>query len=427
MKLQLAKGVNDSLPEEMIVRQKLIDELKTVFELYGYSPLDTPAIERFDVLSSKYAGGAEILKETFKFNDQGKRELALRYDLTVPFARVVGMNPNLKMPFKRYQIGKVWRDGPIGMGRYREFWQCDVDMVGISKMSAEGELLSMAKTVFEKFGLKYNIKLNNRKILNGMLESIGRTEDKMDIILIIDKMEKISKDDLVKELKDAGLNKKQIDSIYDVFAIQGTNKQKLAKVKEYVKDEEGLQGIKEIEDLFAFLKAYEVKNFTFELTLTRGLAFYTGTVFETVLTDSKIKSSVAGGGRYDEIIPKFLNTKIPFPCVGISFGLSRIADAITELGNTKKTVTEVFVVPIGLDKEAIPIVNELRGMGIKAEIELGGRKVPKSLKYASALEIPYVIMVGENELKAGKFKFRNVKTGEDQNLTLKAIAKKVLN
>ncbi len=427
MKLQLAKGMKDSLPEEKIGQQRLMDELRKTFELCGFSPLETPAVERFDVLASKYTGGAEILKETFKVNDQGNRELALRYDLTVPFARVVGMNPQLKMPFKRYQMDKVWRDGPIGLGRYREFWQCDVDVVGAKSMIVDAEILSIVKVMFDKFELDYNIELNNRKLLNGILGSVGISDDKkIDMILIIDKIKKISAQELKDELIEAGMNEEQVDTINTIFNFKGNNLEKLEEAKKIITTEEGLEGVKELEDLFRYLDAYDVKKYTLELSLSRGLAYYTGTVFETSLVNNKITSSVASGGRYDKMIGNFLETKNPFPCVGISFGLSRIYDAIKEREEVKqKTVTKLFLVPIKTEVESIRLTQKLRYEGINTEMGLPKRNITKNLNYANALNIPFAMFVGENELAENKFKLKNMISGEEELLSFEEIVAKM--
>lgn len=425
MELRLPKGMKDSLPEEKIGQQKLMDELKAVFELYGYSPLETPAIERFDVLSSKYAGGAEILKETFKLSDQGKRELALRYDLTVPFARVVGMHPELKMPFKRYQMDKVWRDGPVGLGRYREFWQCDVDLVGTRSMMADSEILAIVKKVMERFGLDHDIHVNNRRLLNGILGSLGIEDEdkKIDIILTIDKIKKISDKEFTSELKDKGMDDDQISKVKEIFSIKGNNKEKLESVKGYVTTDEGKEGIKELEELFGYLEAYGIGNYTFELSLSRGLVFYTGTVFETFLVDNEIKSAVASGGRYDKIVGKFIESKQEYPCVGISFGLSRIYDAVKDKENTKKTVTDVLIIPINTQKESIAFCEELRKNDINCEVDLTGRGISKNLGYANSLEIPYVIIVGENEVKSSDYSIKDLKSGKQESMKKDEIVK----
>ncbi|HDP73709.1 MAG TPA: histidine--tRNA ligase [Candidatus Woesearchaeota archaeon] len=415
MKLSLPKGMKDSLPQDMIRKQRMIDRLKGIFELYGFSPLDTPAIERLDVLSAKYAGGAEILKETFKLSDQGGRDLGLRYDLTVPFARVVGMNPSLKMPFKRYQIDKVWRDGPVGAGRYREFLQCDVDVVGVKQMPADAEILAIAKRAFDAFGLECKICVNSRKILNGILESIGIERNKDEIILAIDKLEKESRSEIEKELSGLGMNESQVFKLFDLFSLKGTNKEKIGMLKEEITSESGKEGIRELEELFGLLDAYGIKNYVFEPSLSRGLSFYTGTVFEVFLPESKIRSSVAAGGRYDRIISQFLESKKEFPCVGISFGLSRIYDAIEDRQEEARgTVTDIFIIPIGIGNEALAIAEKLRDAGVKTEVDLSGRGVSKNLDYANTQGIPFVAFIGEEEIKSKKLKLKDMKTGKEQ-------------
>ena len=224
MKLERSKGTRDFLPEEQIVRNEIVDALKNVFEAYGFSPLETPSIERFDVLSSKYTGGAEILKETFNFKDQGNREIGLRYDLTVSFARVIGMNPSLKMPFKRYETGNVWRDGPVGAARYRQFLQCDVDIVGCSSMLADAEIIALTDKAFKKLGFDIVIRVNNRKALNDILAYLKIKKEKCeDIILSIDKLEKFGADAVKKELKEKKINKKTIDELLKIITVKGDN------------------------------------------------------------------------------------------------------------------------------------------------------------------------------------------------------------
>ena len=230
MTLKLPKGTRDLKPEEAIVRNEIISALKSVFELYGYNPLETPAFERYDILSSKYAGGAEILKETFKFKDQGKRELGLRYDLTVPLARYVGMNPNIKMPFKRYQIGEVFRDGPVEKARYRQFTQCDIDVIGIKSMTADAEIIALTSRAFKKLGFDSIIKINNRKLLNELLENVGVQEDKLEtVILTIDKLDKFGLDVVKKELTITKVNDKTISSIVKIINIECSNKKQIKK------------------------------------------------------------------------------------------------------------------------------------------------------------------------------------------------------
>lgn len=416
MKLQLPKGTKDVSPEQLITKNKIVSTLKSIFERYGFSPLDTPVIERFDVLSSKYAGGEEILKETFQLKDQGKRDLALRYDLTVPMCRFVGMNPNLKLPFKRYQIGEVFRDGPVESARYRQFTQCDVDIVGLKDVTAEAELIVMADRFFKEIKLTPVIKVNNRKLLNDILKYCEVKKERCDdVILSIDKLEKIGFDGVSKELKEKGVTDKVIENIKKVITIKGSNDEKLSKLKELLKDSEG---IKEVEKLFSDLKILDI-NINFDISLARGLSYYTGTVTEIFLKDSKVSSAVCAGGRYDDMIGNFLG-KGSYPAVGVSFGLDRIYDAYKEKNKLdSKTVTKVFIIPINTFSESLKIAEELRSEGINVEIDLSNKGPSKNLKYANSLKIPYVLFIGEDELKNNKVKLKDMNSGEEKVLDVK--------
>jgi len=417
MKLQLPKGTRDFKPEEMIVMNKIVSTLKEIFEVYGYSPLETPSFERFDILSSKYAGGSEILKETFKFKDQGKRDLALRYDLTVPMCRFVGMNPNLKMPFKRYQTGEVFRDGPVESARYRQFTQCDVDIVGCKDMNADAEIISLTSRAFKKLGFDFIIKVNNRKLLNDILKYCKVNENKIeDVILSIDKLEKFGLDAAKKELKEKNINQKTINEILKIINIKGGNKEKLNKLKKILKTD----GLNEISDLLGYLKILNI-DVKFDPSLARGLSYYTGTVIEVTLKNSKVKSSVCGGGRYDKMIGDFLG-KGDYPAVGISFGLDRIYDAYIEKNKEEqKTVTQVYIIPINTFNESLKIAEELRNEGVKVDIDLAGKGPSKNLKYANSLNIPYVLFIGEEELKQNKVKLKDMGTGKERLVTAKEL------
>ncbi|MBC8500922.1 MAG: histidine--tRNA ligase [Nanoarchaeota archaeon] len=422
MKLMNAKGVRDFPPEEKIIRQKVVDTLRETFEEFGFNPLETPEIERFETLSSKYAGGDEILKEIFKLKDQGGRKLGLRYDLTIPLARFIGMNPNLKMPFKRYEIGRVYRDGPIKLGRYREFWQCDVDTVGSKSMLADAEILAIADRGFKKLGLKTVIKINNRKILDGILLSTGVKENKwIDAILSIDKLEKQGKNEVKKELE-----QKKIASTSKIFKLiqkKENNKKTLDNLKSFISNDIGKEGIAEMEELLKLLKSFKV-SVDFDPSLARGLAYYTGPVYEVFLEKSEIKSSIAAGGRYDEMVGKFVGKEDAYPATGISFGLEVITDALSSK-EKKKSVVDVYVIPIKTTSESIKIAQKLRNSGIKIDMDISGRGISKNLNYANALDIPYVIFVGEKELKQKKVKLRDMKTGKEQLLSINNLVKKL--
>ena len=420
MELQLPKGTRDFSPEEKILRDKIVNTLKEVFELYGFAPLDTPILEKFDVLASKYAGGAEILKETFKLKDQGGRDLGLRYDLTVPLARYVGMNPNMKMPFKRYQIGEVFRDGPVGSARYRQFLQCDVDVIGSSSMAADAEIVTLIYMAFSKLNFEVIVKVNNRRLLNDILDYCGVEKDKQEaVILSIDKLEKFGMNVVKNELKEQKIDDKKINKIMDIINIKGSDEQKISQLKNLLKDSKGLI---EIEQLISCLKNLNF-NAEFDLSLARGLAYYTGTVIETFLKNSNVKSSVCAGGRYDGIIGAFLG-KGNYPAVGVSFGVDRIYDALLEkLETKKKTNTQVYVVPIKTLNESSKIAQQLREAGIKTDIDANDKSPSKNLEYANSLGIPYVVFAGKKELEQNKVKLKDMETGKEEIIKAEEVIK----
>ena len=430
MRLETAKGVRDFSPEESILRNQLIGLFKEIFENYGFSPLETPLIERFDVLSAKYAGGVEILKETFKLKDQGGRKLGLRYDLTVPLARYVGMNPQLKMPFKRYQIGTVYRDGPIKPGRYREFVQCDIDIIGSSSSLADAELLILASKIFEKLDLKIEIQINSRKILNSILEMLDISEkDKLNFILSLDKLDKIGSKGVREDLKKKGIKEyKEMTLLLSTSRIKSLNKLKayvktvFEKKKKKFDDTEYEQGFNEIKDILNYLDILKIKNVGFNGALARGLAYYTGPVFEIFLKNREIKSSLAGGGRYDEMIGKFLEGRRYYPTTGISFGLEPIIEVLKlNLEEIKKSVTQVYIVPINTLKKSLQITERLRRENINVDIALDKKGVSKGLNYANSLGIPYVIIIGDDELNKDKLTLKNMLSGREKLLTLSEV------
>ncbi len=413
MELQLPKGTRDFPPEEKIIVDKIVDALKEIFELYGYAPLDTPILEKFDVLSSKYAGGAEILKETFRLKDQGNRELGLRYDLTVPLARYIGMNPTIKMPFKRYQIGEVFRDGPVASARYRQFLQCDVDITGLSSMAADAEIIALAYAAFSKLNLEIVIKVSNRKLLNDILDYCGIEKAKQeDVILSIDKLGKFGVNVVKNELKQQKIDDKKINTILGMISIKGDNDEKISQLRKILRDSEGL---KELEQLLAYIKNMGLEV-NLDVSLARGLAYYTGTVIEVFLENSNVRSSVCAGGRYNSMIGAFLG-KGNYPAVGISFGVDRLYDALVEKQKiVKKTNTKVLVIPIKTLNESIKIAQQLRDAGINTDIDLADKSPSKNLEYANSLGIPYVVFIGKRELEENKVKLRDMKTGKEEML-----------
>jgi len=433
MDLTPPRGSRDFLPQEKMLRDWIVDSLKKVFETYGFNPLETPALENFEVLSSKFAGGEEILKETYALEDQGKRKLALRYDLTVPLARVFAREKPA-LPFKRYQIASVWRDGPIKAGRYREFLQCDVDVVGVASPKQEAEIIALTEDVFKKLGLKVFVKVNSRKLLNALLDFAGVPDSKkIPAILELDKLEKIGSQGVLKQL-DGLLETSRAKGDLELFA--EVEREKSLRVLEGMNlNQEGREGLRELNEFFYSLKDFGVPvDFVlFSPSLARGLNYYTGMVFEVFLCDEEkggikpscgIKSSLAAGGRYDDMIGKFAGSKEKIPAVGISFGLDVIAEVLKEKTVSAKNVAKVLIVPFQSFPYAIRIAQELRSRGVKCLVDLEGRSVSKNLDFADRQGIPFVVFCGVQEEKAGKVKLRDMLSGKEELVSLpSALAK----
>ncbi len=420
------RGCRDFMPKQAIARSRVTRTLRQAFEKYGYSPVETPALENFETLSNKFAGGEEILKETYRLKDQGNRDLGLRYDLTVPFCRLIASNPHLSLPFKRYQIQQVWRDGPIKAGRYREFTQCDVDVVGVQSTKAEAELIRLAQDAFESLDFPAKMKANNRKALNALLEKAGVPKEKeVAAILSIDKLEKIGFNGVLEELvKERGLEEGVARAALESLQEFGgkTNEEKLALLKEKLGD---CEGVTELEELFADCEAFGVEDFV-ELSpeLARGLNYYTSTVFEAFAVGSKITSSLAAGGRYDSLVGAFAGRE-KIPAAGISFGLDVITAAKDFEGSS--STAKCFVVPVkGFFAEAAGIADALRGEGVPTAIDLAGRGVGKNLEYASKQGIRFAAIIGEKELAQGKINLRDLESGEEKLLEVGDAAKIIL-
>ncbi|MHA2225207.1 MAG: histidine--tRNA ligase [Candidatus Hodarchaeales archaeon] len=424
VELSLLKGTKDRLPEEQILREQILDIIKQVFQLFGFQPATTPILEIWEVLASKYAGGAEILKETYHLTDQGQRELGLRYDLSVPLARLIGMNPNLGKPFRRYEIGPCFRDGPIKKGRYREFIQCDVDIVGVSSMLADAECLALAHYLFSKLGLEVTIEVNNRKLLSGILIASGVPRNLLNTtILSIDKMKKIGVEGVRNELKEKGIDQNLSDEIFSFFSYQGKYLDILNQLEPRINNEIGKEGITELRQLFHFLEHFGItKDIKLLYSLARGLEIYTGTVFEAFMTKTDIfSSSLCGGGRYDEIIGKFLGSEDNYPAVGISFGLDTIYDVLAALWPQKPSTTDVYLISINTLDNIVELATKLRGVNIHVEFDLLNRKLSKNLKYADRHRIPYVIILGKRDLESNKVTLRSMKDGIEEKISLEEI------
>ena len=440
-KPSIPKGTRDFGPVEMAKRNYIFNTIRSVYELYGFQQIETPAQETLQTLMGKY--GEEGDKLLFKILNSGDYlskvsdeelterntlrlaskicEKGLRYDLTVPFARYVVMHrEELQLPFKRYQVQPVWRADRPQKGRYREFYQFDGDVVGSDSLLNEVELMQIVDTVFSRFGVRVQIKINNRKILTGIAEVIGAADKIVDITVAIDKLDKIGIDNVNAELREDGLTDEQIEKLQPIIMLEGTNEQKLNTIAEVLKDSEtGLKGVEEIKTILSLLTSHlsPLNNeIQLDLTLARGLSYYTGAIFEVKALDTPM-GSISGGGRYDNLTGIFGMPGLSG--VGISFGVDRIYDVLNALDLYPKDslqTTQVLFINFGEKETAycLPILSQVRQAGIRAEIYPDSTKMKKQMSYANAKQIPFVVLAGDNEMAAGKVTLKNMETGEQQ-------------
>jgi histidyl-tRNA synthetase len=445
-KASIPKGTRDFSPQEMTRRNYIFNTIKKVFEKYGYSPIETPAIETLSTLMGKYgeegdkllfkilnSGNflSDINVEDLKFRDPAKLsfdicEKGLRYDLTVPFARYVVQNRNdITFPFKRYQIQPVWRADRPQKGRYREFYQCDADVIGSSSLLNELELIQIMDEVFADLGIGAVIRINNRKILNGLAEVTGESERIKEIIVVIDKIEKAGIDDAIKELEEKGIKESAIDIIRDLMIFEGNNLKKLCELRRIIsQSDSGSSGTKELEILIDYLKSVELNsNVEIDLTLARGLDYYTGIIFEVKAADIDI-GSICGGGRYDDLTGIFGLPDVSG--VGISFGAERIFDVMFKLDLFPKDnagTVKIMFVNFGAKEEkyCIDLISKIRAKGISAELYPDQAKLKKQMAYANINSVPFVALVGESEIKEGKITVKNMETGTQEKLNLEKL------
>lgn len=441
-KPSIPKGTRDFGPEEMAKRNYIFDTIRQVYALYGFQQIETPAMETLHTLMGKY--GEEGDKLLFKILNSGDYlksvsddelterntlkmqtklcEKGLRYDLTVPFARYVVMHrEELQLPFKRYQIQPVWRADRPQKGRYREFYQCDADVVGSDSLLNEVELMHIVDTVFSKFGVRVQIKINNRKILTGIAEVIGEKDKIVDITVAIDKLDKIGLDNVNAELRENNISEEAIEKLQPVIKLEGTNEEKLAVIAELLKDSEtGLKGVEETRFILDMLKTSGLKNeIQLDLTLARGLNYYTGAIFEVKALDVQI-GSITGGGRYDNLTGIFGMPGLSG--VGISFGADRIYDVLNALDlYPKESVqgTQLLFINFGEKETAycMPIIAAARQAGIRAEMYPDNAKMKKQMSYANAKSIGFVALAGESEIEADKITLKDMATGNQQLVT----------
>ena len=442
-KPSIPKGTRDFGPVEMAKRNYIFDTIKEVYALYGFQQIETPAMETLQTLMGKY--GEEGDKLLFKILNSGDYmnkvsdedlhslnslklaaklcEKGLRYDLTVPFARyVVQHREELQLPFKRYQIQPVWRADRPQKGRYREFYQCDADVVGSDSLLNEVELMQIVDTVFTKFGVRVCIKINNRKILTGIAEVIGEAEKIVDITVAIDKLDKIGLEKVNEELRNDGISEEAIEKLQPIISLSGSNEEKLEVISQVLAGSEtGMKGVEETRFILDTLKAVGCLNNAIELdlTLARGLNYYTGAIFEVKALDTPM-GSITGGGRYDNLTGIF---GLPgLSGVGISFGADRIYDVLNALDLYPKEAvnsTQVLFINFGETETAycLPIVGKLRQAGIRSEIFPDKAKMKKQMSYANAKNIPFVVLAGENEMAAGKVTLKNMESGDQTLVT----------
>jgi histidyl-tRNA synthetase len=408
MKFGRPRGTRDFLPPEMRVRRSILDKVRQVFELHGFEEMDTPAMELWEVLSTK--GGDEVERQIYKFQDKGERWLGLRFDLTVPLARVVAGTPDLAKPFKRYNISKVWRYEEPQSGRFREFLQADIDIVGSSRMEADMECVSTAVGTLRKLGLEdFEVKMNNRKLLEGMVESLGIKEQfKNNVFRALDKLEKVGEGGVVKDLTEIGLDEETAEKIIGFTRLKGEEAIEYAN-RQFGSSKMTLAGVAELRRLAELSDSFGLSNLYIDFSLVRGLDYYTGPVFEVKAGGVQV-GSVAGGGRYDCLIEKFGGP--PTPATGMSLGIERLYEVLFEKvrNEIKSTRIEVFVANVneGVALDAIRLSRELLRRGVAAEPDLMGRKLGRQLEYANNKGIPYVLVVGPNELKTEKFKLKDM-------------------
>ncbi|WP_288286655.1 histidine--tRNA ligase [uncultured Prevotella sp.] len=435
MKPSIPKGTRDFGPVEMAKRNYIFNTIRSVYELYGFQQIETPAQETLQTLMGKY--GEEGDKLLFKILNSGDYlskiedselterntlrlaskicEKGLRYDLTVPFARYVVMHrEELQLPFKRYQVQPVWRADRPQKGRYREFYQFDGDVVGSDSLLNEVELMQIVDTVFTRFGVRVQIKINNRKILTGIAEVIGAADKIVDITVAIDKLDKIGIDNVNAELREDGLTDEQIEKLQPIIMLEGTNEQKLETIAQVLASSEtGLKGVEETRYILSFLTSLN-NEIQLDLTLARGLSYYTGAIFEVKALDTPM-GSISGGGRYDNLTGIFGMPGLSG--VGISFGVDRIYDVLNALDLYPKDslqTTQVLFINFGEKETAycLPIVAKVRQAGIRAEIFPDSTKMKKQMSYANAKQIPFVVLAGDNEIAEGKVTLKNMETGE---------------
>ena len=415
-------GFMELLPQDQILFNQIKEKIENTYKKFGFLPLDTPIIEDSKVLLAK--AGGETEKQIYRFN-KGESDLSLRFDLTVPLAKYVAKNyGNLAFPFRRYQIGKVYRGERQQKGRFREFYQCDIDVIGDRELSNrnDAELPAVIYNIFKELGFdKFTICLNNRKILNGLFSSMELTDKAADILRIIDKIEKIGKENVIKEIKELGVEEQNIEKIMNFLSIEGTTDEKINALKELeIKNEIFELGLNDLTEVIKYIRAFEIpeKNFRIDLSIARGLDYYTGTVYETFLDEYKSLGSICSGGRYDNLAEYYTDKKLPG--VGISIGLTRLFYQLNEkklIELEKRSISDIIVIPMTNDFEYImKVANKLRKEGNNVQIYFEDKKIKAQFKYADKLQVPFTVIIGEDEVKNNTYTIKDMQTGEQKEI-----------
>ncbi len=422
VKPRILPGFMELLPEDQILFNKIYDTIRQVYESFGFLPLDTPVIELSEVLLAK--AGGETEKQIYRFN-KGDNDLALRFDLTVPLARYVAQHSGqLTFPFKRYQMSKVYRGERPQKGRFREFYQCDIDIIGNEELDIayDAEMPAVIYNVFKKLNLgKFTVRLNNRKVLNGFFESLGLEDKISDILRTIDKIDKIGKENVVECLKEIGVEDDKINRIISFITISGTDSEKINSLRNMnIENDKFNEGVNELEKVTDYMRAFDIAEdyFEIDLTIARGLDYYTGTVYETVLDDYRSLGSVCSGGRYDNLAEYY--TKQKLPGIGISIGLTRLFYQLKDAGiisSERKSLADVLIVPMGVDmKYVLKVASAARSLGYITDVYYADKGMKHKMKYADKLGIPYVVIIGEDELNSAKVTVKNMLTGQQNTV-----------
>ena len=422
MKLMNVKGTVDNLPNKEIIRRKVVNTLTDTFEKYGYLPLDTSILCYYDLLASKYSGGSEILKEVYTLKDQGDRTLGLRYDLTVPFSKVISMNvgKEINLPFKRYEVGKVFRDGPVKTGRAREFYQCDVDVCGIEGTFIEAEMLMMTIECYKKLGIDVYIEINNRKLLEGfIIEADIDKELSSKVILSVDKLAKIGESGVREELREYNIDNTKLDKLFSFFKCSINDLDNMN-----ITNNSFIEGREEIKELFNYITSLSLEEeCKFTPYLARGLEIYTGVVWEVFDKKQRLTCAIGGGGRYDKIITNFIDDGNKYPALGISFGLVPICEILEN--KSKESFYDLLIIPMDTNIESLRLAATLRNKGIKVIIEMNKKKIKKALDSANKNNIPYVIILGQNEMNNNTIEIKDMNNSTNIKVDINDIDKMI--